>query len=230
GVQGAHASMQLITSLHPLKTEPPPNEGSGASLWQLSRGQEKRIKALASERDGDRARGGQEQETEGGGEPLSKLRCGGEGRRCGTVWSIDTPRLSEHPAAGPPPPRAANSRSSGKPAQRRGKRRRGKRRRGKQAGREGSMTQSQAVVDDWVQCDKCFKWRRGVAGVSSEEFWECSLSSDSSRNRCSAPEERARNTVTYWKVCTIMGFKLEQQDVYKPSQLSSGRAGPGHSG
>ena len=44
------------------------------------------------------------------------------------------------------------------------------------------------VPTDFVRCDKCDKWRRlrtAVLPSSLPETWECTLSDDPLRNRCS---------------------------------------------
>ena len=46
------------------------------------------------------------------------------------------------------------------------------------------------VLDEWVQCDACSKWRKVKKGeVNSSGVWVCTLNSDPLHQRCDAPEE-----------------------------------------
>ena len=67
-------------------------------------------------------------------------------------------------------------------------------------------------VDDWTQCSRCAKWRRGVSGVSTHAHWQRSFGFDEAFNRCALPEESlARGSgpwyETYWQVeCYASAF------------------------
>ena len=61
-------------------------------------------------------------------------------------------------------------------------------------GRQHNMDEPATVLDNpWVQCDKCQKWRRLPTTVDATclpEQWFCKMNKwDSSRKRCTAPEE-----------------------------------------
>ena len=66
-----------------------------------------------------------------------------------------------------------------------------------------------SAVDNWVQCNLCRKWRRGVIGVLPHEHWQCSFSPDQAFNRCSIPEERTpQQSETYWQVECILDERV----------------------
>ena len=57
---------------------------------------------------------------------------------------------------------------------------------------EGAPMQPEEKKDQWIQCEKCQKWRRQVGGsldIPDDAAWFCSDNNDPERNSCNAPQE-----------------------------------------
>jgi len=53
----------------------------------------------------------------------------------------------------------------------------------------GTEAELNKVIDTWVQCDKCDKWRRVAVALPEGEPWDCSMCKDPTYNSCAAPQE-----------------------------------------
>jgi hypothetical protein len=59
-------------------------------------------------------------------------------------------------------------------------------------GQEGEAPPGASLLDEWVQCDACRKWRRLPAGTplpDDDGEWTCAMNPDEWRNSCGADEE-----------------------------------------
>ena len=71
---------------------------------------------------------------------------------------------------------------------------------------------STQILDNWLQCDECGKWRRVTKAMLDDEpaWWTCSMNDDPQHSTCEDPEEQPETSAPeVYKVQELLDVKSE---------------------